>query len=421
MYDRIEITLKAGFGGEGSISFHREKYVPFGGPDGGDGGAGGDVILMADTDVTDLRQYKGKKLLKALNGNNGQGNKKHGKRGDHLILKVPAGTVIVAELETGEKLVVDDLERNGQQVVVVKGGRGGLGNTHFTSSTNQAPQIAQRGEAGEEKNILLEMKLIADVGIIGYPNAGKSTLLSAASAARPKIASYPFTTLEPTLGMVEVGKESFVMADIPGLIKDAYLGRGLGHDFLRHIMRTRVLVHLVDGTSDSSLENMIQVNTELSLFDPLLAHKPQIVAVNKIDISDMKARVTGIKKEFRDAGMSVMFVSAITGEGIDKVITATMKALREVNKVKEEVQKAPGKVFRPQPKVRDVKVFKDGDVFVINLPEIARLKTRGRVVSSEARWQIKRQITRMGITRTLEKAGVKPGDRIRCGDLEWEW
>ncbi len=421
MEDRIVIAIVAGSGGEGSISFHREKYVPFGGPDGGDGGNGGDVIIMADNEITDLRQFKGKKVIKALNGNSGQGNKKHGKRGDSLILKVPVGTVIIVKSETGVELFEDDLERNGQQVLVAKGGRGGLGNTRFTSSTNQAPQIAQRGDVGEVRNITLEMKLIADVGIIGYPNAGKSTLLSATSAAKPKIASYPFTTLEPILGMVEDGKESFVMADIPGLIKNAHLGRGLGHNFLRHIMRTRLLVHLIDGTSNSPLENMIQVNTELGLFDPFLANKPQIVAVNKIDIPDMKERVTKIKREFREAGMSVLFVSAITGEGIDKLITATIKALHEVKIVKEEIQKAPGKVFRPQSKVRDIKVFKDGDVFVINVPEIARLKTRGRVISSEARWQIKRQITRMGITKTLEKAGVKPGDRIRCGDLEWEW
>lgn len=421
MYDRIEIAVKAGDGGEGAISFHREKFIPFGGPDGGDGGGGGDVIAMADSTITDLRKYKGRKLLKAANGKNGMEKRKHGKRGETLLLTVPAGTIISDKSEADGNMFVADLEQDGQQVLIARGGKGGWGNTHFTSSTNQAPQIAQIGEVGEEKYIILEMRLIADVGIIGYPNAGKSTLLSAASAAKPKIASYPFTTLEPVLGLVEVGKESFVMADLPGLIKDAHIGRGLGHDFLQHIMRTRVLIHLIDGDSASPVENMIQVNAELGLFDAVLARKPQIVAVNKIDIPEVQDRLTGIKDSFRDVGTNVHFISAITGEGIDKLITETMKVLREVKVVKDTVQEVHEKVFRPQPRVGDIKVFKDGEVFVIAVPALERIKTRSGGVSSEARWQLKRQIVRMGISKVLEKAGIKPGDRIRCGKLEWDW
>jgi len=294
MFDRTEIRIKAGDGGNGIVSFRREKFVPFGGPDGGDGGDGGNVIIKADATVTSLRLFKQRRFYRAADGKDGKSKRQHGKKGENLILAVPEGTVILCKTQIGGDALIDDLEQLGQQIVVAKGGKGGLGNIHFASSTIQAPQIAQKGEVGEEKDIILELRLIADVGIIGYPNVGKSTLLAAASAAKPKIASYPFTTCEPVLGVVEVGRDNFVLAEIPGLIDGAHLGRGLGHDFLRHILRTKILIHLIDGSSASPVEDMIQVNTELSLFDSSLKQKPQLLAVNKIDLPQVRTRLTGL-------------------------------------------------------------------------------------------------------------------------------
>ncbi len=242
MFDKAEIRVKAGDGGNGAIGFRREKYIPYGGPDGGNGGRGGNVSIRADDNVDSLRRYRQRRLHRAENGGAGAGAKKHGKDGVDLVISVPPGTIVTSE-EDGIDVLIADLNKVGEEAAVARGGRGGLGNTHYVSSTNQSPRIAQRGEAGEEKAIRLEMRLIADAGIIGYPNAGKSTLLAAASAARPKIASYPFTTLEPVLGVVDVGKQSFALAEIPGLIEGAHLGRGLGHVFLRHGIRTKMLIY----------------------------------------------------------------------------------------------------------------------------------------------------------------------------------
>ncbi len=413
--------MRAGKGGDGVVSFRREKFVPFGGPDGGDGGNGGDGVIVADSGVTNLRIFKQKRLYRAVDGKDGKGNRRHGKKGEDLILKVPAGTVVSYKTQIGGDAYMADLEQPGQQVVVARGGKGGLGNTHFTSSTNQAPQIAQKGEVGEEHSIILELKLIADVGIIGYPNVGKSTLLAAASAAKPKIASYPFTTREPILGVAEVGRRSFVLAEIPGLIDGAHLGRGLGHDFLRHIVRTKILIHLIDGSSASPVEDMIRINAELSLFDSALVHKPQLVVVNKIDLPQVQARLAEIKDAFSSAGTTALFVSAATGEGISEVMAETMKLLQSVTAEEGAGKKIPRKVFRPQPRGVGASVHKEGDMFVVVAPELERIVARTDTTSPGVHWQLKRQFARLGVSKALEKAGVKPGDRVRCGNFEWEW
>jgi GTP-binding protein len=347
MFDRVEIVVKGGDGGDGIVSFRREKWVPFGGPDGGDGGDGGDVVVKAGSVVDNLRVFRQKRRYRAADGRNGGDKKKHGKKGASRLLAVPVGTVVSYKSQIGGDSLIADLETPGQQAVVAKGGKGGRGNARFATSTNQAPQIAEPGEAGEEQAIILELKLIADVGLIGYPNVGKSTLLAAVSAARPKIASYPFTTREPVLGMVEVGRLSFVLAEIPGLIDGAHLGKGLGHDFLRHIVRTRVLIHLVDGSSSSPVEDMAQVNTELSLFDSALAKKPQLVAVNKIDLPQVKARLDEIKASFSAAGSKVLFVSAATGEGTLELMAEAVNLLQSAPKPEAGKRK---KIFRPQPR-----------------------------------------------------------------------
>ncbi len=417
MFDRTEIVVKAGDGGDGAVSFRHEKFVPFGGPDGGEGGRGGDVVIRADSGVTSLRIFKQKRLYRAVDGKDGKGKRRHGKKGEDLILKVPAGTVVSYKTQIGGDAYMADLEQPGQQVVVARGGKGGLGNTHFTSSTNQAPQIAQKGEVGEEYSIILELKLIADVGIIGYPNVGKSTLLAAASAAKPKIASYPFTTCEPVLGVAEVGQRSFVLAEIPGLIDGAHLGRGLGHDFLRHIVRTKTLIHLVDGSSTSPVEDMIRVNAELNLFDSALAQKPQLVVVNKIDLPQVQARLDEIKDAFSSAGTTTLFISAATGEGVSEVMAETMKLLQSVTAEAGARKKIPMKVFRPQPRGVGPSVHKEGDTFVVVAPELERIFTRTDITSLGVRGQLRR----LGVSKALERAGVKPGDRVRCGNLEWEW
>ncbi len=421
MFDRVEIFIKAGNGGDGAVSFRREKYVPFGGPDGGDGGNGGDVVVRADSSVSSLRMFRRERLYQAGRGEDGKNKKKHGKNGEALILQVPVGTVVWDKTRVESAALIADLGQSGQQVVVARGGKGGSGNTRFVSSTNQAPRIAQKGEVGEENTIILELRLIADVGIIGLPNAGKSTMLAVASAAKPKIASYPFTTLEPVLGVVEVDQKSFVLAEIPGLIDGAHLGRGLGHDFLRHIMRTKILIHLIDGTSASPVEDMANVNAELRLFDSALAQKPQLVAVNKIDLPEVQARLAEIKDAFRRAGTPVLFISAAEGEGVSKLMAEAVKMLSGVAAEIDTGMKMPKMVFRPQPRGVGASVGKQGDTFVMVAPELERIVARVDMADPEVRSQFRRQLARLGGSRALEKAGIKPGDKVRCGDFEWEW
>jgi GTP-binding protein len=264
------------------------------------------------------------------------------------------------------------------------------------------------------------MRLIADVGIIGYPNAGKSTLLAAASAAKPKVADYPFTTLEPVLGVVEVGMETFVMAEIPGLIEGAHRGRGLGHEFLRHAMRTRVFVHVVDGDAGSPVRDMLSVNEELAGYDVSLARKPQIIALNKIDLPKVRERLAGIKKELSGVGVKAHYISAETGQGVPELITQTHRLLK-TQKAPGEVREEPLKVFKPRPRRPGISVSKAGDVYVISAPDLERLFAGVGATDADVRWQLNRQLKRMGAYRVLEKAGIKPGDKIRCGELTWEW
>jgi|GEM_PF-5912 len=420
MIDKVEIRVKAGDGGRGAVSFRREMYVPFGGPDGGDGGKGGDVVIRVDKSTDNLRFYVKNRLYQAERGLGGGAKKKHGHDGADLILKVPAVTLVTSVDENGAKILLADLNVAGEQIIVAAGGKGGGGNVHYRSSVNQAPRIAQKGETGEERAISLEMRLIADVGIIGYPNAGKSTLLAAASAARPKVADYPFTTLEPVLGVVAQGQESFVLAEIPGLIEGAHLGKGLGIDFLRHAMRTKILLHLLSGDAPSPLDDMIKVNNELAAFDVSLAQRPQIVAVNKIDLPAVQEKMAGIKADLAAAGVKAHFISAATGQGVRELMAAVFETLKRETVASPPAE--PGeKVFRPQPRQPRIKVAREGDGFVIDAPGLDRIIAGRGVTTGELRWQLNFQLEKMGINKALQKAGVNRGDKIRCGDLTWEW
>ena len=422
MFDRVEIIVKAGNGGDGAATFRREKFVPLGGPDGGDGGRGGSVIIRADDDVSNLKYFRQNRLYSAAGGKNGSSKRKSGKSGADLVLKVPAGTVVSEKEVPGKDILLADLKEKGHEVVAAAGGGGGLGNTHFTSSVNQSPVLAQKGEQGEQKTIILELKLIADAGIVGYPNVGKSSLVAAASAANPKIADYPFTTLEPVLGTVIIDHRAFVLAEIPGLIADASLGKGLGHDFLRHVVRTRLLVHLLNGDSPSPVDDMIQVNNELSIFDSALIKKPQIVVVNKIDLPHVKERMPQIRQIFREIGIEVHFISAFTGEGVPDLMAEVLKELDRITP-QEEVPQSEEEfaVFRPQPRGDNIKISRDGDVFVIEYNSLERIIEGTDVANAEAKRQLIGLLNRPHVRKALDRAGAKLGDKVRCASFEWRW
>lgn len=417
MIDRVEVYVSAGDGGDGVVSFRREKYVPFGGPDGGNGGDGGSVFVMGDSRISTLHRFQQRKQFQAERGRKGSGKKKHGRNGQDLLIRVPLGTLVFKKSDK-EKVLLADLVDEGQRVLVARGGCGGFGNARFASPTNQAPRIAQKGDVGEEAHLILDLKLIADVGIIGQPNVGKSTLLATASAARPKIADYPFTTKEPVLGVVQIRNRSFVLAEIPGLLEGAHRGLGLGHDFLRHAERTRLLIHLLDGTSPRPLIELETVNKELALFSPVLAQKPQIVAVNKIDLPEVKSRIPEIKKELAQVKVPLFFISAATTEGVAQLMA---KAGELLGGIAVERPSEAVAVFQPQPKREKVIVSKEGDTFVVSSPRAERLVARMDISSPEARSYLKRQFTRMRVTSALERAGVKPGDMVRFGQVEMEW
>jgi len=336
--DEAIITVRSGDGGNGCLSFRREKYVPLGGPDGGDGGKGGDVTLVSSQDRRTLYPFRFKHEFTAQRGGGGEGRQRTGKNGSDIVIEVPPGT-IVRDAETGD--IIKDFCLPGESVIIARGGRGGKGNTHFKSSTHRTPRFAQPGEAGEVKQLKLELKLLADVGIIGLPNAGKSTLISVISAARPKIADYPFTTLVPNLGVVKTGdREPFVVADIPGLIPGAHAGAGLGIQFLRHIERTRLLVHLIDASAidpEKPLEAYAAINTELSSYSPDLARKPQIIALNKLDLPGTEDRARAFKAALKK-GTKIHLISAATVKGVDQLLAQISNRLDEL---KDERPQAP--------------------------------------------------------------------------------
>ena len=425
MIDEVIIHIRSGKGGNGAISGRHEKYVPRGGPDGGDGGRGGNIYLQADPNVNTLLAYRYRRHFSAPDGRRGEGRLKHGKDGKDVTLPVPVGTQVWIEGSHPQLLV--DLDTPGQLFMAASGGRGGAGNNHYATPTNRFPLLAQAGERGEELSLRLELKLLADVGIIGAPNAGKSSLLSVVSAARPKVANYPFTTLEPSLGMIEHRGETFVMVDIPGLIEGAHEGIGLGHEFLRHIERTRVLVHLVDGSIDDPIAQYQQINSELSQYAEDLGVKPQVLAVNKLDLTDVSVLQDDLRDAFRDAADTdeIHFISAATQEGVGHLLDTVLHALQDApDPIASQTGAGAGDlpVLRPEPRRRRPSVsVEDDGVFVVDWPSAERMAVMVDPNDWTANIQFYNRLMRSGVVKALEEAGISTGDTVRIGQVEWQW
>jgi GTP-binding protein len=416
--DTAEILVHSGKGGDGMVHFHREKYVPRGGPDGGDGGRGGDVILEVRSTLNSLSAFRFTTRYAAGDGKNGGTNNKFGKSAEDLVVPVPPGT-LVYDAETGDLL--GDLTHPGQQLVVCKGGRGGRGNPHFKSSINQIPRTAENGEPGEEKRLRLELKLIADIGIVGVPNAGKSTLLSVLTNAKPRIAAYPFTTLEPNLGVANLDDETtVVLADIPGLVEGAAQGVGLGHEFLRHVQRTRSLIHLLDGLAADPLADFAQINSELALFDPGLAQKPQIVALNKIDQPEVLERWPKLKKELKKRGYESLAISALARTNVRELLQKAVKMVAEISIPPETEQPLP--VYRPVEDPRAFTILHEADgawrVKSISIERAAEM-TPWDQSGSVRRFQ--KLMERLGVDKALQEAGAQEGDTVYIGVYELEY
>ncbi|HMM27702.1 MAG TPA: GTPase ObgE [Aggregatilineaceae bacterium] len=415
-YDEAKIQVKSGDGGNGIVHFRREKYVPRGGPAGGDGGKGGDVALVVEPTLNTLLAFTQQKYFPAENGQHGGTSNRTGRSGADLDIPVPPGT-IVRDAQTGE--LIADLIEPGQRVVVARGGRGGRGNARFATSTNQAPRIAEKGEPGEQRALALELRLLADVGIVGVPNAGKSTLLSVVSNAKPKIADYPFTTLEPNLGVARIDDRDLVLADIPGLIEGAHLGVGLGHGFLRHIQRTRVLIHLLDGAADDPLADFHQINSELALFDEALAAKPQIVALNKIDLPQAQERWPDIRDALKRLGYEPMAISAATHQNVRDLLGRTLNALDALPDIEEPAER-PLYSLGEDPLAFEIRRQPDGS-FRVSGKRIERAAAMTYWDYDQAAARFQRILETMGVSEALREAGIQPGDTVFIGDTELEW
>ncbi|HEY3312692.1 MAG TPA: GTPase ObgE [Anaerolineales bacterium] len=416
--DQAEIFVRSGNGGNGMVHFHREKFVSRGGPDGGDGGKGGDVIIEVKPTLNTLAVFRHTMRFLAKDGKGGGPNNMSGRGAEDLIIPVPPGTVIFDSL-SGELL--GDMTEPGQRLTICKGGRGGRGNQHFASARNQAPRTGEKGEPCEEKQLRLELKLIADIGIIGVPNAGKSTLLSVLTNAKPKIAPYPFTTIEPNLGVARVDEErTVVLADIPGLIEGASQGAGLGHDFLRHVQRTRVLIHLLDGLSADPLADFSQINGELALFDPHLSQKPQIVALNKMDQAEAQELFPKLKRELKKRGFELVPVSAMARTDIRELL------LKAVNKLDNAPQPADSEVvlpvYRPKEDIKQFEILRQGsNEWRVAGAGIERTAKMTYFEHSGSLRRFQKLMTALGIDTALREAGVKDGDTVMIGDHELEW
>ncbi|MFD0588283.1 GTPase ObgE [Paenibacillus sp. GCM10027627] len=428
--DKAKIFVKGGDGGDGIVSFRREKYVENGGPAGGDGGHGGDLIFRVDEGLRTLMDFRYQKHFKAQRGERGKVKGMHGASADDTIVRIPPGTVIVDD-DTGE--VVADLTRHGQQVVVAKGGRGGRGNIRFATATNPAPYISENGEEGQERWVVMELKVMADVGLVGFPSVGKSTLLSVVSGARPKIGAYHFTTITPNLGVVDVGdSRSFVMADLPGLIEGAHEGVGLGHEFLRHVERTRVIIHVVDMAASEGrdpFDDWQKINAELTLYNEKLADRPQIIAANKMDMPEAEEQLALFKEQLAALGTERVYeivpISSLTKQGIQELlykaadVLDTVAVQAEVEEVKAiEERKVYG--YKKKEEITFT-IHREDEVFVVESEGIARMMKRMNLNSYDAFMRFARTMRKLGVDDALRKQGAKDGDMVRVADFAFEF
>ncbi|WP_442603488.1 GTPase ObgE [Paenibacillus sp. KN14-4R] len=426
--DKAKIYVKGGDGGDGLVAFRREKYVPEGGPAGGDGGRGGSVIFRVEEGLRTLVDFRYQKHFKADRGEKGRNKSQHGANSEHMIVKVPPGTIVIDD-DTNE--VLADLTRHGQEVVIAKGGRGGRGNTRFATPNNPAPEIAEKGEEGVERWVVLELKVMADIGLVGFPSVGKSTLLSVVSAARPKIGAYHFTTITPNLGVVDVGDgRSFVMADLPGLIEGASEGVGLGHDFLRHVERTRAIIHVIDMSASEGrdpYQDWLTINEEMKQYNAKLEERPQLIVANKMDIPESEEQLAIFKQKLAESGKeySIFPVSAVTKDGVQELLYKAadllanipdMPLLEDIAEVEER------KVYRLAPKEdQSFTISRDNDVFVVEGAAIERLFKRTNFSTQESVLRFARILRKMGIDQALRDRGVEEGAVIRICDVEFEF
>jgi GTP-binding protein len=420
--DRVKIRVQAGDGGGGAATFRREAHVPRGGPDGGDGGRGGSIHLRVDPGQTTLRDFQYRHHFRAEAGGHGAKAKRHGKAGEDLVLAVPPGTAVVDDA-TGA--LIADLLSTGQQAMVARGGRGGLGNVHFATATHQAPKHAQKGEPGEERWLRLELRLIADIGLVGLPNAGKSTLLAALTAARPRIASYPFTTLEPNLGVLDLGDEDQrrpTIADVPGLIEGASQGAGLGHAFLRHVERTRVLVHVVDGADRDPEWSFSVIRDELAAHDPALLEKPMLVVFNKLDLPAAAEAWPEFRVARERDGLAAVAVSAETGAGLPGLVAALAGLLPSLEELAEPPEPSGVVVHRIEPAKEAFTIAVDEDgIYRVTGGRIERIAVQTDFENEESAARFQRDLAKLGIDAELRRLGIEPGDTVRIGSIELEW
>ncbi|CDA30558.1 gTPase obg [Clostridium sp. CAG:492] len=420
--DYAKIIIKSGDGGNGAVSFRREKYVAAGGPDGGDGGRGGSIYFIVDPDSNTLVDFRFKKKFKAENGKNGEGARRYGKSGEDLYVKVPIGTLI-KDAETGK--IIADLSHKGQKELILPGGRGGKGNSHFATSTRQAPRFSQDGEKGIEKEVILELKLLADVGLIGFPNVGKSTFLSKTTSATPKIADYHFTTLEPNLGVVKNDYgESFVIADIPGIIEGASNGTGLGLQFLRHIERTRLLLHVIDVSGiegRNPVDDFKTINEELKSYSEKLSKRKQIIVANKIDSMQDENLYNDLEKLAKENNIEIFKISAVTGEGISELLKRVSQVLKELPKEELYDEVEDKKVYTLQEEQEGYTIKKEDGIFVVDGPAVDRVMRRVNLEDNESMYYFQKCLDSLGVNQKLKEAGVQEGDTVNiCGwELEW--
>lgn len=421
--DRVEISVKAGNGGHGSMSFRREKYIPNGGPNGGDGGKGGNIIFRVDSSLRTLIDFRYKRKHEAENGSNGEGNNKSGKAGNDLIIRIPPGTILK---DKNNENIIGDMTTNGEELIIAQGGKGGRGNQHFATSTRQAPRFAEGGQKGDSVDLVLELKLLADVGLLGYPNVGKSTFLSNISKAKPKIADYPFTTLVPNLGVVKWRDSSFVVADIPGIIEGAHEGAGLGHQFLRHVERTKLLIHILDVSGFSGREainDFNTINSELEKHNKKLSGRHQIVALNKIDtLENVEEDTLEVRKFLEEKGFEVFHMSAVTGEGVNAILDRVIGLLDEIGVVEPifEIPQNKEKIYKPDFK-KDYRVRRDNQYYIIEGEFLDKLLHSVNFEDYDSIGYFQKILRNKGIIDELEDLGIKDGDIVKIMDIEFEY